>query len=146
MLERFKKGDLISLAGAVLLFIALFMPWYGLDVGEITGGDPVLGALADRLSDVTANAFDAFDFIDIVLLLIALGAAGLIVASSIGKLDESLVRFVEPLGGLAAVLILIRMIFQPGGEGVGLKYGIFVGLIAALAIAAGQRLKARLDV
>ena len=137
MLDRIGKGDRISLAGAIVLFIGLFSPWYGIktDLG---------GGIADQfLQSVSADAFDAMKLIDILLLLAAVGAGALIVLVALGKLDESFHRFVEVIGGAAVVLILFRLIVKPDGglDGVAsltLKWGIFLSLIGAAAIAAGQ--------
>ena len=42
------------------------------------------------------------------------------------------------IGGVAAIIVLFRIIFQP--DGASLKWGIFVALLGAAAIAAGQYL------
>lgn len=129
------KGDRISLVGAIVLLISLFFPWYGIDTGDLGGG--VLGQAAEQLlGDISANAFEAFDVIDIVLLLLAVGAGALIVLVALGKLDAGLHRYVEIIGVVAAVAVLFRIIIQP--DGASPKWGIFVALIGAAAIAAGQ--------
>lgn len=137
MFDRIEKGDRISLAGAVVLFIGLFLPWYGIE-GDLIGGGPAGDILRQFTKNVSANAFQAFSFIDIVLLLLALGAGALIVLVAMDKLDASLHRFVETIGGAAAIIVLFRIIIQP--DGASLKWGIFVSLIGAGAIAAGQYL------
>ncbi len=138
MLDRIEKGDRISLAGAVVLFVALFFPWYGIKTGNLGGG--VAEDLAKKfLSNVSADAFEAFKFVDILLVLLSVGAAAVIVLVALGKLDESFHRFVETIGGAATILVLFRLIIRPA-DGLSLKWGIFVALIAAGAIAAGQYL------
>ena len=135
MLDRIDKGDRISLAGAIVLLLALFMPWYGIDLGDVGGGPG--GDLAQALvSEFSANAFEAFDFIDIVLLLLAVGAGALIVLVALGKIDDSYKRFVETIGGVAAIAVVFRIIVQP--DFASLKWGIFVALLGAIGIVAGQ--------
>ena len=82
------------------------------------------------MDGVSVNAFEALDFIDIVLLLLAIGAAALIVLVAMDKIDASLHRFVETIGGVAAIAVLLRIVIQP--DGASLKWGIFVALIGAV--------------
>lgn len=137
MLDRLSKGDRISLGGAALLFIALFFPWYGIKASGLDGVN-LLGA-------ASLDAFDAFKFADIVLLALAVGAGALIVLIAIGKVDRQYHRFIETIGGTAAIVVLLRLIFKPDsgipGIDVTLKWGIFAALIGAAAVAAGQYLQ-----
>lgn len=135
MLDRIDKGDRISLAGAVVLLLGLFMPWYGIDAGDI-GDGPGADLARALVESVSVNAFEAFDFIDIVLLVLAIGAAALIVLVALGKVDESYKKFVETIGGAAVIAVVFRIIIQP--DFASLKWGIFVALIGAVGIAAGQ--------
>ncbi len=137
MLDRIAKGDRISLAGAVVLFIALFLPWYGIET-DFLGQGAAADLVRQIVDGVSVNAFEALDFIDIVLLLLAIGAAALIVLVAMDKIDASLHRFVETIGGVAAIAVLLRIVIQP--DGASLKWGIFVALIGAVGIAAGQYL------
>ncbi len=137
MLDRIEKGDRISLAGAVVLLIALFLPWYGIE-GDLVGDGPAGDVFRQIADNFSANAFEAFAILDIVLLLLAIGAGALIVLVALGRIDASLHRFVETIGGAAAVAVLFRLFIQP--DGASLKWGILVALIGAVAIAAGQYL------
>ena len=60
----------------------------------------------------------------------------LIVLVALDKIDASLHRYVETIGVAAAIAVLFRLVIQP--DGASLKWGIFVALIGAGAIAAGQ--------
>ncbi len=135
MWDRLEKGDRISLVGAVVLLIALFLPWYGVE-SDLLGGGPTEDAFRQLAGNISANAFEAFGILDIVLLLLAIGAGVLIVLVALGKVDASLHRFVETIGVAAAIAVLFRLVIQP--DGLSLKWGIFVALIGAGAIAAGQ--------
>ncbi len=140
MLDRLTKGDRISLAGAAVLLVGLFLPWYAIDTGGL--GNGAASRLVKRALDgFTLNAFKAFDVIDVVLLLLAIAAGAVIVLVALGRLDESLHRHVESIGGVAAVAVLFRMLVRPGDIDLSLKWGIFVSLIGAVAISAGQFLR-----
>jgi len=137
MLGRLTKGDRISLGGAIVLLIGLFLPWYAIDTG-VLGSDPASQLLKRFVDGLTLNAFKAFDVLDIVLLLLAIAAGAVIVLVSLGKLDASLHRHVETIGSAAALAVIFRMVIRPGDIDLNLKYGIVVSLIGALAISAGQ--------
>ncbi len=133
MLTRLGNGARISLGGAIVLFISLFMTWYTAKIS--------LGGLVSGIG-VNASAFDAFDFTDILLLVISLGVIAVILLVASGKLGPELSQAVLPAGGLALLLVLFRLIKVPGpdvtGVDFGRGFGIFIGLIGAAAIVAGQ--------
>lgn len=134
-MNRFSRGDQVSLGGAILLLVALFLPWYGISSDIIPDG-PGSDLAESLIRDFSVNAFEAFDFIDIVLLLLAVGAGVLLVLTTLGNLDAGLKKYVETIGGIAALTVVFRIVFQP--EFASVKWGIFVALIGAVAIAAGQ--------
>ncbi len=137
MWDRLDKGDRISFVGAAVLLIALFLPWYGIE-SDLLGDGPAGDAFRQLAGNISANAFEAFGILDVVLLLLAIGAGVLIVLVALDKIDASLHRYVETIGVAAAIAVLFRLVIQP--DGASLKWGIFVALIGAGAIAAGQYL------
>jgi ABC-type xylose transport system permease subunit len=119
-LRKLRNGDWIALAGGVALIVSLFLPWYG------AGGE-------------TANGWQSLTVIDVVLCICALfgiaqwfftaqqptpavplGAAGLSAWT----------------GLLAILLTVIRLIDAPA-DGLGVEYGVYVALIASIALFAG---------
>ena len=133
MLTRLGNGARISLGGAIVLFISLFMTWYTAKVK--------LGGLVSDIG-VNASAFDALDFFDILQLVISLGVIAVIVLVASGKLGPELSQAVLPAGAVATLIVLFRLIKVPGpdvtGVDFGRGFGIFIGLIGAAAIVAGQ--------
>ena len=69
--NRLSQGEKIAAGSAIVLFIVMFFSWFGVpDVAEA-----VLGAAG---VDTSINAWQSFDFIDLILLLtivVALGVA-----------------------------------------------------------------------
>ncbi len=134
--SRISFGELVAGASGVLLFLVMFFPWYGVEVGLLAGS-----------ASENANAWEAFDYIDIILLLVVLMAVGMAAARAAGAMPTALPAppglIVAGAGALAVLLILFRIIEIPGPgidiEGVDLsrEVGIFLGLIAALGIAFG---------
>ena len=134
--SRISFGELVAGASAVVLFLVMFFPWYGVEVG-------LLGGAASE----NANAWEAFDYIDIILLLVVLLAVAMAVARAADAMPAALPApsglIVAGAGALAVLLILFRIVEIPGpgidieGVDVSREIGIFLGLIAALGITFG---------
>jgi hypothetical protein len=138
--DKLSTGEKVAGVSAVLLFIFMFFDWFSV---EVSGGSGLFAASAVG----SGSAWDALDFIPIVLLvaiLAAIGVAVLRLTDSAFEPPISANAVVAVLGGLSVLLILFRIVDPPGGESVpGLSVdvspalGIFLGLIAAVGIAYG---------
>jgi hypothetical protein len=144
-LDRLRTGDAISLVAAVLLFVLMFFQWYGTDSGRSGNGGLVETV---TFSVKGGNAWQTLEVIPIFLMLaiaVAVGAALLRLSGSDWKPAIPPGAAVCVFGGLAALLILIRIVSPPGlgGEAEGISFetnlevGIFLALAAALGIAYG---------
>jgi hypothetical protein len=137
--DRLRTGELIAGIAGVLLFIVMFFGWFGLP--DVETGVPGLTAegLAEAAGvDTTANAWQAFDFIDLVLLVTIVIAVGLAVAAMAAQtvaLPVAASALTAGLGILSTLLILYRIIDPP--EEATREFWVFVGLVLAGAIAYG---------
>ena len=139
-LDKLSTGEKIAGVSGVLLFIFMFFDWFSV---EVSGGSGFFSASAVG----GGSAWDALDFIPIVLvvaILAALGVAALRLTDSVYEPPISANAVVAVLGGISVLLILFRIIDTPGvGSVPGLSVdvspsvGIFLGLIAAAGIAYG---------
>ncbi len=136
-LDKLSNGEKIAGVSAILLFIFMFFDWFSVEVSGIAGA--VSGG---------GSAWDALDFIPIVLvvvILVALGVVALRLMDSPYEPPISANAVVAVLGALAFVLILYRIIDTPGPSGsaggfsvdVSPAFGIFISLIAAAGITYG---------
>ena len=126
---------MIAGASGLALFIFMFVGWFGLKV-EAGGFE----------AETTANAWEWFSFIDILLFLAAIVAVALAVLRALGNvptLPYPPAMIVAIAGAVALVLVLFRLIF-PGDAGTDAdgveatrKIGVFLGLIASAGIAYG---------
>ena len=142
-LTSLKTARRIVAVGAVaLLVFMLFFNWYGGSVTGLPHGAHLTGAT------VSSTGWQAFTISRWVWLLTALLALGSVVAWARGYEDRGpvpLSAIVAGLGVLASALIVIRILHHPGLSAsagsvhlsYGVKTGIWLGLIAALAIAFG---------
>jgi hypothetical protein len=134
-------------AAALGLFLTLFLPWYGKDVVVLQKGKATAVPRHDAL-----NAFQVFSFVEAAVLLVAGGVLALLFARAERRtfhLPGGDGAVITAAGAWAALLILIRMFDKPDAAGngvtavtVGIEWGIFVALAAAVVLAlAGQRLR-----
>jgi hypothetical protein len=130
-LKRLRVGEWMAAAGGVALIASLFLDWYGasVDVGE--GFELRVGF----------SAWEALDVLDVVLVLIGLLAIALAVLQATRDspaLPVGAGVLTVVFGALAVLLVAYRLINQPGpNELIEVRAGAWVGLAAAIAIAAG---------
>jgi hypothetical protein len=137
--SKLSLGEQIAAASGIALLIFMFLPWYGVDVSSNVAGISA--------SD-SANAWEVFSFIDILLFLVAVIAIGVPVARATGSLPDDVpgALLLLAAGALGVLLVLYRIIDIPGPDiasfgGVdvdfGRKIGVFLGLVATAGIAYG---------
>jgi hypothetical protein len=122
---RWSTADRIAGVATVVLFISLFLAWFGISVIGIT---------------VTASGVSAHGYLYIVMILSILIVAYLVLRAGWEELPGGInlphltTMMVATLVNL--VIVFIAFIFKPGGSGVGWEFGAFLALIAAVVAAA----------
>jgi uncharacterized membrane protein len=139
-MRRLRDGEWIAGAGGVALVAAMFLHWYGaaLDIPDtVTGPD---GSVIE-LGSPEVTAWQAFGVLDVVLLLLALVPLALVVAQATRPspaIPVALSVLTTLAGALAALLVLYRIVNQPGSNDlVTVEAGAWAGFAAALVIAGG---------
>jgi hypothetical protein len=123
-LRRLRVGEWITAGAGICLLASLFAPWYGVSGGE----------------SADASGWESLAVLDIVLALIAAAAVALLPITATQRMPAVPLTFnvFVALGGLlAVVLVLIRVADLPEGAGAR-EWGLWLGLAAALGIAAGS--------
>ena len=129
--DRLSTGEKIAGVSAVVLLISMWGAWFGFDNPGAALG---IGGVS-----ITFNAWESFDFIDLILFLTVIVTVGSVVA----KASDALIDFpfnpvVTILGGLCVLLVLYRIIDPPGGAD--REWGVFLGLgLSALVTYGGYR-------
>lgn len=121
--SRVSVGELIAGASGLLLFVFLFLDWISPE--GIDG----------------ANAWQLFDFMDILLAVIGLGVALLVVARAAGVQvgPPGGVGAIVGLAGFAAFWIVLTFVIEGDERGAGL----WLALLAAIGITFGGLTAAR---
>lgn len=137
-LNRLTQGEKIAGVSAILLFIFMFFDWYGVTISG--GGETInLGG--------GGNAWDALDFIPILLLIAIIATVAVVVIEATDN-DVDLpvhgAAIITVVGVVSTLLILFRIIDTPTFASIGgvsaegsVKFGIFLSLIAAAGMAFG---------
>ncbi|MCB0875868.1 MAG: hypothetical protein KDB46_06700 [Solirubrobacterales bacterium] len=140
--NRLNQGEMIAAVSALLLLIVMFIfTWFSVDLGS----NDLLSAAG---VDTGANAWQAFDFIDIVLfvtILVAVGGALMSANAQSVNTPVAISAITTVLGILSVLLILYRIIDPPGSgdipDGFDISIsrgiGVWLGLVLAGGIAYG---------
>ncbi len=133
--SKFKTPDWLKVGGALGFLIFGFMSWVKVDVGEIGFGSNSLGSVFD------------FFFTGTIPWILIMASAIVTVLLATGKMKQGKMNWPMLMviaNGLAAVLLLIRIIFNPlDGKneleamgvdvqrGIGMILSVLAGLVAA---------------
>jgi hypothetical protein len=147
-LTSLPRPVLISGIGALVLFISVFLDWYSVSVSVSGVTLPGLGSISK-----SASGWDSTDVAKLVALcaLVAAAAWGVEAFAKDVTLPAPAWQIAGGAGAIAALLVLYRMIEKPGGIhsesfsfqseslhfDVSNQFGIYLALIAAVAVVAG---------
>jgi hypothetical protein len=137
--SRLRAGEWTAAGGAAALLVTLFLPWFGIELPGPAGNlvNPFVAEAGGT------SGWNTLGWLVIVLALAAVGcAAWLAFANATGRpVAQSVAASVltATAGTFAFVMLALRaLIFQPGpNELVVVRYGAWLGLLAALVLAVG---------
>ncbi len=126
--SRISFGEMVAGVSGLLLFLFMFVDWYG-----------VGGAL------IGLNAWQAFSLVDLLLFLVLAAAVALPVLRATGAMPAlppaTPGRVVAVAGALAFIVVLGRLLIPPFATD--REIGVFLGLLATAGIAFGGYTAAR---
>jgi hypothetical protein len=143
-LEKLNTGEGIAGISAIMLFISMFFDWFVVEIPDSSGVDFFLDGTGQ-------SAWNSLDFIPIVLAIAIAVTLVVVVLRLSGSPYQIPVRanvVVAILGFISALLIIFRIVDPPSfGSFRGffgavsaertVRFGIFLGLLAAAGIAFG---------
>lgn len=120
-LRRLRSGELIALAGAIAMIVALTQPWYENAQGKL-------------------DAWDTFGPTVVLLILATAGAVALVVATLTERSTALPIAAAvwSTLFGLVAVIAAIVRLLERPEHATSLCVGAWLGLVGAVAILAGS--------
>jgi hypothetical protein len=134
--NRLRTGEKIAGAAAVLLFLDLFLNWYSVDLGGA-----FRAAAKSAGVDTSVSGWQAFSWTDLLVLLTVLAALAMVFVRGTGRsvnLPASLPLIVAGLGAFATLVVLYRIVNQPGpNDVINVEYGAYLGLILVAALTYG---------
>jgi hypothetical protein len=135
--SRLRTGEWLAVGGAAALLVTLFLPWFGVEL-------PTRGALlVVGLGEGSDDGWSSLGWLTLVFVLGAIGCAvWLACANALNRPVAQTVAagvLTASIGTFAfAALALRALVFQPGpNDLVALRYGAWLGLLAALILALG---------
>jgi hypothetical protein len=138
-MSRLGRNDWLVIGGALLLFVALFMPWFRSEVVE-----DLMDQMAKQLGGDVGNTDTGISGWHYTLgwlaWLLTAAAAAIVLLKMVDvelPLPEGLSVMV--FGGAAFLLVLIRILDAP--TFLNRSYGILIGLLGAALVAFGGFLK-----
>ena len=130
---RLSQGQIIAAVSAVILLVAMFLPWIGVDAPEVPAGVPVPEGLGDDSENIWKGSS-----LDVYLLITAVVALVPALVAVTGSVEEfsfaSAATFLLGIVGVILVIVFLTIDFPDEAER---KYGAFIGLAACVAIAYG---------
>jgi hypothetical protein len=129
-MDKLNTGERIMGIGGIALLISLWLPWFGTKEEDNPFIPPA--------RQVTINAWESFSVSDVLIFLVAVGTLAALAAflrGAAGSRDRRVL-----LATLAGSLFMAGMAFgriEEPLKSTSTRYGIWVGLLAAIAIAVG---------
>jgi hypothetical protein len=123
-MRRVRTGEIVAGVAGALLLLSTFLEWY---------------TVRGRAEGLTA--WGAFSFVDLLVAVVALLGMTLAASQVIGRgpaLPVALGVITTTLGLAAALLVLYRILNQPGpNDVIGVGAGAWIGLAASLGVFLG---------
>jgi uncharacterized membrane protein len=126
---RWTKNDRIVGVATFVLFISLFLSWFGVSASY------GVYSVSVSASGLSAHGYLYIDLILCIAILIYLAVRAMFeeMPFKVPVPHETLLFVATAINFL---LVLIGFLAKPGGSGVGWRYGAFIGLVAAIVAVA----------
>jgi hypothetical protein len=119
-MRKVRTGEIVAAAAAVALLVVMFLDWYG-----------VLGL-------ASANAWEAFGVVDLLLAVVILLGLATLVFQVVGHgpaLPVAIEVVTSTVALIAVLLVAYRILNQPGpNDLVDVKLGAWLGLLATAGV------------
>jgi hypothetical protein len=134
MIGRMTQGQLIAGIGAVVLLVAMFLPWIGTSGPSLPAGITVPSGVSTSSSENIwkGSTLDVYLLITVIVAVIPA-----LLALTDSAEEFSFVSAATFLLGAVAVILIAAYLTVDFPDGADRKIGAFIGAAAAIAIAYG---------
>jgi hypothetical protein len=137
MIGRLSQGQLIAAVAAVVLLVAMFLPWIGVSGPSLPSGIQLPPGATSVAGSTSDNVWKG-STLDIYLLITAVVAMlPALLALTDSSEEFSFVSAATFLLGVVAVILIAAFLTVDFPDGADRKIGAFIGLVAALGVAFG---------
>jgi hypothetical protein len=140
MIGRLSQGQMIAAVGAVVLLVAMFLPWIGVSGPSLPSGVNLPPGVSSNIAGAASTSDNVWkgSTLDIYLLITAVVALLPALLALTDSAEEfSFVSAATFLLGVVGVILVAAYLTVDFPDGADRKIGAFIGLAAALAIAIG---------
>jgi hypothetical protein len=134
MIGRLTRGQMIAAVGAVVLLVAMFLPWIGVSGPSIPAGITVPSGVDTSSSE---NIWKGSTLDVYLLITVIVAALPALLALTDSAEEFSFVAAATFLLGVVAVILIAAYLTVDFPDGADRKIGAFIGAAAAIAIAFG---------
>lgn len=135
MIGRLSQGQLIAAIGAVVLLVAMFLPWIGVSGPSLPAGITLpQGASGGGSSE---NIWKGSTLDIYLLTTVIVAALPALLALTQSSEEFSFASAATFLLGVVGVILIAAFLTVDFPDGADRKIGAFIGLAAAIAIAVG---------
>jgi hypothetical protein len=135
MIGRLSRGQMIAAAGAVVLLVAMFLPWIGVSGTSLPAGISVPNGVST--GSTSENIWKGSTLDVYLLITVIVAAVPALLALTDSAEEFSFVSAATFLLGVVGVILIAAFLTVDFPDGADRKYGAFIGLVAAIAIAYG---------
>jgi hypothetical protein len=137
MIGRLTQGQMIAAVAAVVLLVAMFLPWIGVSGPSLPSGVSLPPGVASAAGSSSENIWKGSTLDVYLLITVIVAALPALLAVTDASEEFSFVSAATFLLGVVGVILIAAFLTVDFPDGADRKYGAFIGLVAAIAIAFG---------
>ncbi len=137
MTGRLSQGQIIAAVGAVVLLVAMFLPWIGVSGPSLPSGIQLPPGAASVAGSTSDNVWKGSTLDIYLLITVIVAALPAVLALTDSSEEFSFVSAATFLLGVVAVILVAAFLTVDFPDGADRKIGAFIGLGAALVVAYG---------
>jgi len=137
MTGRLSRGQIIAAVGAVVLLIAMFLPWIGVSGPSLPSGIKLPPGAASVAGSTSDNVWKGSTLDIYLLITVIVAALPALLALTDSSEEFSFVSAATFLLGVVAVILIAAFLTVDFPDGADRKIGAFIGLVAAVVVAFG---------